>query len=1050
MLMVKVTGIQGAKVQITDGTNTMVVSKKQLDEKIADGSVQIANLKVKCVEKIRDKNNNIVNYRIADNNGAEIIVDAKQLKEKIKTYQVECLNLTLTSDNRLVDKDGVEAAKVTGGKQETPQPSRTTNANIPQKVEQHKETTPKMVTPTKLQEQTQNLVIECGKGIGENTYIVLSDEGDTSNKHEYSYYKCINSDATRIKITSDSAHKIDSLELKIRKNKNHLINIDEMIFNSHISAKNNAIIDKIIAKNSLTFKYETNIKISGITANKIYIIDESKGKIGSINGNVEINCKELYIKYGLEIEDGTLVTMNAYSEIKIKDNYASEEGELRNHISKLIDEGKLKINVKYNSPAFHYLLNNNIPFELIDKENNDKMKQMNRSKQKEQILGISNLEIKYNESSRVYENRQEQTKMVNIENLGLNLDIPDIVVSTYGLRLGSKEDEMSIGKYNIVDTIIKATVPNIDPFTTPFIQLVNDINYKHEIVFTEYLDCIRVSILAIEYVGCTSTDYYIIMTNGRKLVHMTMLDNVTINKRNIDTETILDAYKIFDHIKGVSENGIIKQSLTTKTIDEQLNRQIVRYLYNLKDIDGVYFKCINTFIAKLSDDKYFLIKYINTKSRREATLLNKPKYSYEAVGFNYKECNDIQKEFDSIKSRINNAYASSVANYIKNNVIGKNKASTEQENGRLRAQKKSEIWAFAKYYKTHIKSSKNLTEFLSTLDSTDLENLFAMKIFNETDEKEFNKVKTHSILSVETSSFGLEWYSCSTQSKCIGDLMHSADSKIKVVDYISGEESYYMCMFSSYYMFDILHTLATGSIGIDPSKVYADINSNYTRAWEKTKELLYIDDSIVKYDKTLNTRCAILERSANWYIHGAGRSLTGTLEIVIDPKTGLYYLLNDFTHHNRKIRHDLCTKVIIRIADTKAAMLLIKQLQAENGSRKIHALIEDLCRISRAYHEVLFGLQNRNVSDIEEYISKLDAQTYNFYRPYISYNDGDPELEDTDMQIELDDIEEIDTDFYFKLDEEDDIEDDEIEDDVEEDEDDDDFDESEFEFEINI
>ena len=216
MLTLKVLGVQGAKVKITDGTKEMVVAKKQLDEKIADGSVQIANLKVKCVEKIRDKNNNIINYKIADNKGEEIIVDAKQLKEKIKAYQVECLNLTLTSDNRLVDREGAEVAKITGGKTETPttpvKPS-VQKVEVQKPVIQKQEQVQKVTEQPKPKENTQTVTIECGAGVGESTYIIISSIGDTYKKHKHSYYKEINTDATRLKFISDSSHKTEVVKL---------------------------------------------------------------------------------------------------------------------------------------------------------------------------------------------------------------------------------------------------------------------------------------------------------------------------------------------------------------------------------------------------------------------------------------------------------------------------------------------------------------------------------------------------------------------------------------------------------------------------------------------------------------------------------------------------------------------------------------------------------------------------------------------------------------------------------------------------------------------
>ena len=61
-------------------------------------------LKVKCIQKFRDKNNIIIGYRIIDQNGNTKDVSSESLKQAIQQGKVEVINLTLTSDNRLIDK----------------------------------------------------------------------------------------------------------------------------------------------------------------------------------------------------------------------------------------------------------------------------------------------------------------------------------------------------------------------------------------------------------------------------------------------------------------------------------------------------------------------------------------------------------------------------------------------------------------------------------------------------------------------------------------------------------------------------------------------------------------------------------------------------------------------------------------------------------------------------------------------------------------------------------------------------------------------------------
>ncbi len=106
MLEVRVTDVNNNQLHITDGNKTMVVAREQLDNQVKAGNVKVNCIKVQCLDKQRDKNNNIVTYTLKDSTGKQMQVAAKSLKDAIYNYRVECNNLTLTSDNRLVDTTG--------------------------------------------------------------------------------------------------------------------------------------------------------------------------------------------------------------------------------------------------------------------------------------------------------------------------------------------------------------------------------------------------------------------------------------------------------------------------------------------------------------------------------------------------------------------------------------------------------------------------------------------------------------------------------------------------------------------------------------------------------------------------------------------------------------------------------------------------------------------------------------------------------------------------------------------------------------------------------
>ncbi len=57
----------------------------------------------KCIEKLRNDKGIIQSYRLVDTKGHIGLMGAEQLKQGIRAGRIRVVNLTLTSDNRLVD-----------------------------------------------------------------------------------------------------------------------------------------------------------------------------------------------------------------------------------------------------------------------------------------------------------------------------------------------------------------------------------------------------------------------------------------------------------------------------------------------------------------------------------------------------------------------------------------------------------------------------------------------------------------------------------------------------------------------------------------------------------------------------------------------------------------------------------------------------------------------------------------------------------------------------------------------------------------------------------
>ena len=89
---------------IANGVKRATVKRKWFEVQLRAGKCKVNSLQVLCIDKLRDKNNNIVSYLLKDNAGNTCEVTPEKLKHAIMYYQVDCVNLTLTSDNRLIDK----------------------------------------------------------------------------------------------------------------------------------------------------------------------------------------------------------------------------------------------------------------------------------------------------------------------------------------------------------------------------------------------------------------------------------------------------------------------------------------------------------------------------------------------------------------------------------------------------------------------------------------------------------------------------------------------------------------------------------------------------------------------------------------------------------------------------------------------------------------------------------------------------------------------------------------------------------------------------------
>lgn len=112
-LRIKVLAYAKGQLKITDGKTVKITTRQIVYNLVQAGKIEIVMPKCLCVSKVRSKQGIITHYRVSDAAGNSRLVEKNKFKELIYNYMLDCINLTLTQDNRLVvkgipDDDGTQ------------------------------------------------------------------------------------------------------------------------------------------------------------------------------------------------------------------------------------------------------------------------------------------------------------------------------------------------------------------------------------------------------------------------------------------------------------------------------------------------------------------------------------------------------------------------------------------------------------------------------------------------------------------------------------------------------------------------------------------------------------------------------------------------------------------------------------------------------------------------------------------------------------------------------------------------------------------------------
>lgn len=141
-------------------------------------------LKLKCLHKYRDKNSNIIGYGLIDIQGKPYKVSSNDLKQAIKQGRVYVVNLTLTTDNRLIDGASMKdhALKDQIPQKQNQKSNQQTQVRQVEKIQDPKQN--QSIDPKDQVKRIKRVIIEIIKRyMGNNYTIILDRRYNTINFH---------------------------------------------------------------------------------------------------------------------------------------------------------------------------------------------------------------------------------------------------------------------------------------------------------------------------------------------------------------------------------------------------------------------------------------------------------------------------------------------------------------------------------------------------------------------------------------------------------------------------------------------------------------------------------------------------------------------------------------------------------------------------------------------------------------------------------------------------------------------------------------------------
>ena len=726
-------------------------------------------------------------------------------------------------------------------------------------------------------------------------------------------------------------------------------------------------------------RYKMNVDLSYLPINslkhsgKIVLTDIGDVKSGSIDTDELVIGENFLASPGMDVTCNILkltnslvhLTMGLVDELPVKlivkDSIDINPSGNLYFFRHKVTKGHIIIKVYYGSKAYYCLQSQDIPFDVIDKENIPD--NIIRVSKKEALLGKSNLALEkdraFNEM-KIATGTQGNINIDKIIDTHRSVKIPDDIRNIYGI-------------YNIYNNEIDDVNQNINDI----IKLITEyFEYDDTILKDELIKSIKNDI-DIQYIKNTLLLYkdynfgiYSININksSDKVVYTYLLvvhnDDIIYSANTTGTQLKItnfyyDYSKVLDIINKLRivdiENRIVVQNISTN-IDRETSSKFADMLRKILQTSSYIYNSINNDLVMCHNSTIYKYKVLSFKVHNQIVFGDIPLNEYTVNKIEISN-NNIDKKYigDNIGDIISTVECTE-------SVIPDCEITLIAE---LARKYETEIMMFESYELYRYRNS-DLTF------SNELWNeIINLPIFNNLDSTLIKVLNIDSYditynIHVDGYNGGIEAYSITSKSsKYLNEYQSKIDEVIKIDD-----SGYIMYISTSINIRSLLVSIRSALMS--NSRMHNLGNyMMHTAPYAKSDELGIVIGESPRY--LMNNR-----------------NKEKQLSVIVSLYDGFAYLVQSVLEYRRgkrrkKIEDYHTISIVCRIKNLKTALKLVNQLSFERS--KMNQMDESLTT-DLLYHAdtmyTLAELQYHNIDDINRYKKALGNDSYNTYINYIA------------------------------------------------------------------